>query len=114
MTLSATYSTGWLSWNGDPFPNTSYDKFIDYFSQVLQYNEGSGSVNLYMAHGGSNFGWWTGVRPLTRLYWELDALAGWHLGDFPGWGLRLGAMWPVTVDNFTPEGESMRNSSLKE
>ena len=53
-------STGWLSWNGDPFPNTSYSKFIDYFNQVLQYNEGSGSVNLYMAHGGTNFGWMTG------------------------------------------------------
>ena len=53
-------STGWLSWNGDPFPNTSYDKFIDYFNQVLQYNEGSGSINLYMAHGGTNFGWMTG------------------------------------------------------
>lgn len=53
-------STGWLSWNGDPFPNTSYDKFIDYFNQVLKYNNGSGSINLYMAHGGTNFGWRTG------------------------------------------------------
>ena len=54
-------STGWLSWNGDPFPNTSYSKMIDYFNQVLKYNEGSGSINLYMAHGGTNFGWQTGA-----------------------------------------------------
>jgi Glycosyl hydrolases family 35 len=28
---------------------------------ILSYAGGTGSVNLYMAHGGSNFGYWAGT-----------------------------------------------------
>ncbi len=38
---------------------------------ILKYNNGSGSLNFYMAHGGTNFGFWAGaaLRP-----WQQQAV----------------------------------------
>jgi hypothetical protein len=41
--------------------NTSIDKFDEYLLDVLQYQGNTGSVNLYMAFGGTNFGWTAGA-----------------------------------------------------
>ena len=35
-------------------------------SDILSYANGTGSVNFYMAHGGSNFGYWAGAPPLLN------------------------------------------------
>ncbi len=40
--------------------NTSAKVLTDSFSEILAYAQGSGSVNFYMAHGGTNFGWTAG------------------------------------------------------
>ena len=40
--------------------NTSARVLIDSFSDILSYADGTGSVNFYMAHGGTNFGWTAG------------------------------------------------------
>jgi beta-galactosidase len=40
--------------------NTSIAKFDTYLAAVLRYADNTGSVNLYMAFGGTNFGWTAG------------------------------------------------------
>ena len=45
--------------------NTSAQVLTDSFSEILAYNQGTGSVNFYMAHGGTNFGWTAG----KGLFW---------------------------------------------
>ena len=41
--------------------NTSLDQFIDTLHGTLGYANNTGSVNLYMAHGGTNFGFTAGA-----------------------------------------------------
>ncbi len=40
--------------------NTSAQFVLQTLSDILSYANGTGSVNFYMAHGGSNFGYWAG------------------------------------------------------
>jgi hypothetical protein len=54
-------STGWLSHWGEPMANTSLDQFIDTLHGTLGFANNTGSVNLYMAHGGTNFGFTAGA-----------------------------------------------------
>ncbi len=59
--------------------NTSAQVLTDSFSEILAYNQGSGSVNFYMAHGGTNFGWTAGKIQLSkhlemRVLWTLKCL----------------------------------------
>ncbi len=42
--------------------NTSSDQLVDWFSKILTYRNNSGSLSLYMAHGGTNFGFWAGAN----------------------------------------------------
>ena len=58
-----TCSTGWLSHWGEVMANTSAGFMLQTLSDILSYANGTGSVNFYMAHGGSNFGYWAGARP---------------------------------------------------
>ncbi len=53
-------STGWLSHWGEVMANTSAGFMLQTLSDILSYANGTGSVNFYMAHGGSNFGYWAG------------------------------------------------------
>ncbi len=41
--------------------NTSLDQFIDTLHGTLGFADNTGSVNLYMAHGGTNFGFTAGA-----------------------------------------------------
>ena len=41
--------------------NTSVTQFLDTLNGVLSFAGGTGSVNLYMAHGGTNFGFTAGA-----------------------------------------------------
>jgi len=41
--------------------NTSLADFTKALDGILAFNNGSGSVNLYMAHGGTNFGYTAGA-----------------------------------------------------
>ena len=50
--------------------NTSGSDMAVGLSQILQYGGGTGSVNLYMAHGGTNFGWWAGEPGLGYSIWD--------------------------------------------
>ena len=45
-------------------PDNSAEQMVDSFTKILKYANGSGSVNLYMAHGGTNFGFYAGDLPL--------------------------------------------------
>lgn len=36
------------------------NNFTDVLTTILKYGNNSGSVNIYMAHGGTNFGWTAG------------------------------------------------------
>lgn len=49
-------STGWLTHWGDDMANTSAQLLADSLHRILSYANGTGSVNFYMLHGGSNFG----------------------------------------------------------
>ena len=44
--------------------NTSAEELASALAGVLHYGNGTGSVNLYMAHGGSNWGFWAGEEHL--------------------------------------------------
>ncbi|BDA51062.1 probable beta-galactosidase [Coccomyxa sp. Obi] len=59
------FYTGWLSRWGEKMANTDFNKFLRELLKILQYNDNSGSVNLYMAHGGTNFGWTAGGQEDT-------------------------------------------------
>ena len=41
---------------------------VQTLNNILNYANGTGSVNFYMAHGGSNFGYWAGAR------WLIDQI----------------------------------------
>lgn len=41
--------------------NTSLDQFIDTLHGTLGFANNTGSVSLYMAHGGTNFGFTAGA-----------------------------------------------------
>ncbi len=47
--------------------NTSVDQFLDTLHGVLGFANNTGSVNLYMVHGGTNFGFTAGALPLPFL-----------------------------------------------
>jgi hypothetical protein len=53
-------STGWITHFGEAMANTSAQDLASGLRDVLQFANGTGSVNLYMAHGGSNWGFWAG------------------------------------------------------
>lgn len=57
-------STGWLTHWGEPMANTSLDVFIKGLNGIMDYDGGWGSFNLYMAHGGTNFGYGAGAVPV--------------------------------------------------
>ena len=63
VTLRRRGSTGWLTWVGDGIANKSVTKMVTHFREILAYANGTGSINLYMAAGGSNFGFTAGARP---------------------------------------------------
>ncbi|KAK9828756.1 hypothetical protein WJX72_001937 [[Myrmecia] bisecta] len=55
------FYTGWLTHWGEPMANTSLDAFIKDFKGILGFNGKTGSLNIYMSHGGSNFAFWAGA-----------------------------------------------------
>ena len=59
--VGAACSTGWLSHWGEVMANTSASFVLKTLNDILSYQNGTGSVNFYMAHGGSNFGYWAGA-----------------------------------------------------
>ena len=57
---AAVRSTGWITTWGEPMANTSADLMMQTMTEIVEYSNNTGSVNLYMAHGGTNFGYWAG------------------------------------------------------
>ena len=55
-----TCSTGWITHFGEKMANTSAEELTSALAALLSYANGTGSVNLYMAHGGSNWGFMAG------------------------------------------------------
>lgn len=53
--------------------NTSSDLMMKTLTEIVQYGSNTGSVNLYMAHGGTNFGYWAG-NFLADAPWHVDCL----------------------------------------
>lgn len=41
--------------------NTSAELMMRTLTEIVQFGNNTGSVNLYMAHGGTNFGYWAGA-----------------------------------------------------
>ena len=68
-------STGWLTWIGQDIANKSVTKMAKHFSEILAYANGTGSVNLYMAAGGTNFGFTAGatVSAVYEWFWGISA-----------------------------------------
>ncbi|KAK9915942.1 hypothetical protein WJX75_006251 [Coccomyxa subellipsoidea] len=62
------FYTGWLSHWGEVMANTSARFMLQTLSDILSYANGTGSVNFYMAHGGSNFGYWAGANMAGSIY----------------------------------------------
>ncbi|EIE21208.1 hypothetical protein COCSUDRAFT_57119 [Coccomyxa subellipsoidea C-169] len=55
--FSAEFYSGWITRMGEDIQNPDFPLFLQKLDEVLKYNNNTGSVNLYMAHGGTNFGW---------------------------------------------------------
>ena len=53
---------GWLTHWGEKMANTSTSAAAKHLDAVLSAAGGSGSVSLYMAHGGTSFGWSAGAN----------------------------------------------------
>ncbi len=58
-------SPGWLTHFGEDIQNPDFNDVLNDMKTILAYNNNSGSVNLYMAHGGTNFGWTIGTFLLS-------------------------------------------------
>lgn len=56
------FYTGWLSHWGERMANTSTEVLVEDTRVLLEFANGSGSLNFYMAHGGSNFGFSAGAN----------------------------------------------------
>jgi len=55
--------TGWLThWGEGKLEGKRTEDVIRVSKQILDVNGGKGNVNLYMAHGGTNFGFWAGAN----------------------------------------------------
>lgn len=57
--VSTQYYTGWLTHWGETMANTSTSSVATWLEKIL---EVGGSVSLYMGHGGTNFGLWSGAN----------------------------------------------------
>lgn len=60
--LCAELYPGWLTHWGEKMANTSSALAATHLDAVLAVNGGWGSASLYMAHGGTSFGWWAGAN----------------------------------------------------
>eukprot|EP00892_Ulva_mutabilis_P010462 jgi/Ulvmu1/7789/UM004_0018.1 len=60
--FNSEFYTGWLTRWGDKMANTSCSNVVRSLTNILQYGGGTGSVNFYMAHGGTNFAFWAGCN----------------------------------------------------
>ena len=57
--MCTEYYTGWLTHWGEQMANTSTSEVATWLRNILAVN---GSVSMYMGHGGSNFGFWSGAN----------------------------------------------------
>ncbi|PSC67692.1 Beta-galactosidase 17 [Micractinium conductrix] len=55
------FYSGWLTHWGEPMANTSTDALLRATQTLLEYANSTGSLSFYMAHGGTNFGFWAGA-----------------------------------------------------
>ena len=64
MTVTVTErSTGWIVHWGEKMAETDASSLVAHTSQLLAYGNNTGSVSLYVAHGGTNFGFFAGLWP---------------------------------------------------
>ncbi len=63
--MCSEFYTGWLTHWGEVMANTSAETAAEALQKLLAFGGHTASVNLYMAHGGTNFGFWAGgwTRP---------------------------------------------------
>ncbi|KAK9809058.1 hypothetical protein WJX72_008691 [[Myrmecia] bisecta] len=66
--LCSEYYTGWLSHWGELMANTSSAPLVKTLEEIFSYGNGTGSVNFYMAHGGTNHGNWAGANLAGAIY----------------------------------------------
>ena len=54
-------STGWIVHWGEAMVDTDTAALVDHTRQILAVFRNTGSLSLYVAHGGTNFGFWAGA-----------------------------------------------------
>jgi hypothetical protein len=74
--------------------NTSAAELAAALTAILRYGNGSGSVNLYMAHGGSNWGFWAGMSAVLWSQAHLFLLFG-VLWSLPHPFLLFASLWSL-------------------
>lgn len=60
--ICTEFYTGWLTHWGENMANTSAYTLVSWMDRILSYQNNSGSFAFYMAHGGTNFGFWAGAN----------------------------------------------------
>lgn len=100
--MCGEFYPAWFDTWGNPHHDADPDKYIGTLDQMMDMGA---SFSIYMLHGGTNFGFWSGAdrpfKPDTTSY-DYDAPvseAGWTTPAF----YRLRQM----VQNYLPEGESI-------
>jgi beta-galactosidase len=61
--VNSEFYSGWQSYWGEHFETLSTDAFTRAYSRLLAGNGGNVSVNMYMFHGGTNFGFSSSAYP---------------------------------------------------
>jgi hypothetical protein len=91
---TAQFYTGWLTHWGEQMANTSSEQLALAMGELLAFANSSASVNLYMAHGGTNFGFWAGAGLLLLL---LLGGAATLLGGAAALAVRKCCRWSTTA-----------------
>lgn len=64
--MDSEFYTGWLThWGDTALANTSTAPIVQWLNDMLTRN---GSFNIYMGHGGTSFGWWSGANGQGKSY----------------------------------------------
>jgi len=65
--MNSEFYTGWLThWGDAEMANVSTADVVKYLNELLAYK--NASVNMYMYHGGTNFGFWNGANGNFTFY----------------------------------------------
>ncbi len=68
--MCGEYWDGWFSQWGRPLPSRPYEEIV---SDIKDFLEMGASFNMYMFHGGTNFGFWNGANHFEKVVYDVTS-----------------------------------------